>query len=70
MTGYLYPHQVHIFDYPRLAQPLSEALREDAERLTAENGLEIEFIRRPKSFRKEDKIHQVLEQRGDHPGFV
>src|SRR6266567_7722450 len=70
MTGYLYAHQVRIFDYPRWAQPLREALRENAEKLAAENGLEIEFIRRPKSFRKEDKIHQVLQQRGEHPGLV
>src|SRR5205823_8620486 len=70
MTGYLYAHRVRIFDYPRWAQPLREALRENAERLAAENGLEIEFIRRPKSFRKEDKIHQVLQQRGEHPGLV
>jgi hypothetical protein len=70
MTGYLYAHQVRIFDYPRWAQPLREALRENAERLAAEKGLEIEFIRRPKSFRKEDQIHQVLKQRGEHPGLV
>src|SRR5437899_685436 len=70
MTGYLYAHHVRIFDYPRWAQPLREALRENAERLAADSGLEIEFIRRPKSFRKEDKIHQVLQQRGEHPGLV
>lgn len=70
MTGYLYTHQVRIFDYPRWAQPLREALRENAERLAAQNGLEIEFIRRAKSFRKEDKIHQVLQQRGEHLGLV
>jgi hypothetical protein len=70
MTGYLYAHQVRIFDYALWAQPLRETLRENAERLAAENHLEIEFIRRPKSFRKEDKIHQVLKQRGEHPGLV
>jgi hypothetical protein len=60
MTSYLYAHQGRLFDYPRWAQPW----RENAERLAAENGLEIEFIRRPKSFRQEDKIQQVLEKRG------
>ena len=70
MTGYLYAHHIRIFDYAQWAQPLREPLRENAERLASENGLEIEFIRRPKSFRKEDKIHQVLKQRGDHPGLV
>jgi len=70
MTSHLYAQRVRIFDYPRWAQPLRDSLRENAERLAAENGLEIEFIRRPKSFRKEDKIQQVLEKRGRHPGLV
>ena len=66
MTGYLYAHHIRVFDYVQWAQPL----RENAERLAAENALEIEFIRRPKSFRKEDKVHQVLKNRGDRPGLV
>jgi len=70
MTSYLYARQIRIFDYPRFAQPWREALRENAERLAAEQGLEMEFIRRTKSFRKEDKVHQVLKQRGGHPGLV
>jgi hypothetical protein len=70
MTGYLYAHRIRIFGYAEWAQPLRETLRENAERLAAENGLEIEFIRRSKSFRKEDKIHQVLKQRGEHHGFL
>ena len=70
MTGYLYAHHIRVFDYVQWAQPLRETLRENAERLAAENALEIEFIRRPKSFRKEDKVHQVLKNRGDHPGLV
>src|SRR5487761_631712 len=70
MTGYLYAQHIRIFDYVQWAQPLRETLRENAERRAADHGLEIEFIRRPKSFRKEDKIHQVLKQRGEHPGLV
>jgi hypothetical protein len=70
MTAYLYAHHVRIFDYTQWAQPLREVLRENAERLAQGNGLEIEFIRRTKSFRKEDKIAQVLKQRGEHPGLV
>src|SRR5579875_2315129 len=70
MTAYLYTHHVRIFDDAQWAQPLREAPRENAERLAQENGLQIEFIRRPKSFRKEDKIHQVLKEWGDYPGPV
>jgi hypothetical protein len=70
MTAYLYIRYVRIVDDAQWAQPLRETLRANAERLAAENRLEIEFIRRPKSFRKEDKIHQVLKQRGERPGLV
>jgi hypothetical protein len=70
MTGYLYARKIRIFDYPHFAQPLRDQLRDNAERLAAENGLTIEFIRRTKSFRKEDKVREVLRQRGDHPGLV
>jgi hypothetical protein len=69
-TSYLYARQIRIFDYPRFAKLLRDALRNNAERLATENGLEIEFIGRPESFRKEDRVHQVLKQRGDHPGLV
>lgn len=70
MTGYLYAQKIRIFDYPRFAQPLRDQLRENAERLAAENGLTIEFIRRTKSFRKENRVQEMLRQRGDPPGLV
>lgn len=57
-------------DYPRFAQPLRDQLCENAQRLAAENGLKIEFIRRTKSFRKTEKVRQILRQRGSHPGLV
>jgi hypothetical protein len=40
------------------------------ERLAAENAIEIEFVRSKKSFRKEDRVKEVLEKRGDHAGVV
>jgi hypothetical protein len=39
MTAYLKARQVRIFDYSRFAQPLRDALRENAERLAAEQRL-------------------------------
>ena len=62
MTSYLYARQIRIFDYVRFAQPLRDAVCQNAERLAAENGLTIEFLRRPKSVRKEDKVQQILRQ--------
>ena len=52
MAGFLSYKNIRIFDYPRFAEPLRDELRENAERVASENGLEIEFIRK-KNFRKE-----------------
>ena len=70
MTGYLYAHKIRIFDYSQFAQPLRDAIRANAQAIAEKNGLEIEFIRKSKSFRKENHIRQILEIRGDHPGLV
>jgi hypothetical protein len=69
MTSYLYEHQVKIFDYARFAEPFRNQLRENAERLAAENGLEIEFLRK-RNVRKEDRVKEMLNKRGDQPGLV
>jgi hypothetical protein len=69
MTGYFYQHQVRIFDYPKWAEPLREALRKNMEGIAAENSIEID-VRSRKSFRKEDRVKAVLEKRGEHPGVV
>ena len=70
MTGYLYAHAIRIFDYVKFATPLRQAIREKAAALAKGNGLEIEFIRQSKAFRKEKRIKQILAERGTHPGLV
>jgi hypothetical protein len=50
MTHYVYEHQIRIFDFAQFAQPLSEQIRENTERLAQAHGLEIEYIRK-KNFR-------------------
>lgn len=57
------------FDYPRFAEPYRERIRENAERVAAEAGIEIEFIR-TRSVRKENRVQELLAKRGDHPGLV
>lgn len=69
MAGFLSHNHIRIFDYPRFAEPLRDALRDNAEQLAQQNGLQIEFIRK-KNFRKEDRIRDILKARGDHPGLV
>jgi hypothetical protein len=69
MTSYLYAHQIRIFDYPKFAEPLRNAIRDNAESLARQAGVEIEFLRKA-SIRKEARIKEVLDERGDHPGLV
>src|SRR5712691_8581948 len=70
MASYLRTHGIRLFDYPRFADPLREAIRQNAERLAREHDLEIAFIRSVHAFRKEDRIRAIVERRGDHPGLV
>ena len=69
MTGFLNANRIRIFDYPKWAEPLRNQIRQNAEKLAAEAGLEIEFIRK-NNFRKEQRVRQTLLTRGEHPGLV
>ena len=69
MTGFLNANRIRIFDYPKWAEPLRNQIRQNAEKLAAEAGLEIEFIRK-NNFRKEQRVRQILLTRGEHPGLV
>jgi hypothetical protein len=69
MTHYLHTHEVPIFDYPNFAKGLRDQMRERAETLAVEAGIEIEHIGRSR-IRKEDVVARVLRQRGEHPGLV
>jgi hypothetical protein len=69
MTNYLYARKIRIFDYPQFAQPLRDQLREHTECIAAENEIPIEFIRKS-GIRKPDKVEEVIEKRGSHPGLV
>jgi hypothetical protein len=70
MTSFLRSRDIRIFDFPQFAQPLREEIRQNAEKIAKENGIEIEFIHKLKAFRKEVRIKEILQKRGDHPGIV
>ena len=70
MQRYLGAHEILLFDYPRWAEPLRDEIRANAEKLAAEANIEIEFIRKHKAFRKDERIKAILEDRGTHPGLV
>ena len=71
MTRFLNARHVRIFDDFDFTKPLKEGIRQNAEQIAGEAGIEkIEFIRKLKAFRKEDRIQEILAERGDHPGLV
>lgn len=70
MTSYLYANDIRIFDYPQFTEPLNDMIRENAERIAKENGLQIEFIRKTGAFRKDDRIKEIIRDRGEEPGLV
>ncbi len=61
---------IRIFDFPQFAQGLRNGIRDNAERLATENGIEIEFIKKIGAFRKEDRVQAIVAERGTHPGLV
>ena len=70
MTKYLYTHQIRIFDYTQFAEPLRNQIRDNVEAIAKENGLAIEFIVKKDAFRKEERVKQLVAERGAHPGLV
>ena len=70
MTSYLYAQDILIFDYTKFAEPLRDGIRQNAQVLADKNGIEIEFIRKHKAFRKEARIKAIIKERGTHPGLV
>jgi len=69
MTAFLKARGIRIFDYPRFAEPLRDAIRSRAREVAEAAGLEIEHIAKS-HIRKEDVVAKVLRRRGDHPGLV
>lgn len=70
MTGWLYGNGIRVFDFPDTMNEVRLRLRDHAKRIADEGGVEIEFIRNIKAFRKEARIKEILVERGNHPGLV
>ncbi len=70
MTAFLNRNKIRIFDYPQFTNALREEIRSHAEAIARENDLKIEFIRKIKAFRKEERIKEILKERGTYPGLV
>ncbi len=61
---------IRIFDFGQFTVTFKEEIRDNSSKIAAENGLEIEFIRKIKAFRKDNRIKEIIKQRGDHLGLV
>jgi len=70
MTSYLNANGIRIFDYSSFSQPFTEQIRENAQRIADENGIEIEFIRKLRAFRKDDRIQQIISDTGKTQGLI
>ncbi len=69
MTAFLRVNGIRIFDYPRFAAGLREAVRENAAKVADAAGVTIEHVAKS-HIRKESIVAKVIAGRGDHPGLV
>ncbi len=69
LTSYLFQNNIRIFDYAKFVEPFRDILKMNAEKLAADAGLSIEFIRKG-NVRKEALVEAVLKKRGTHLGLV
>lgn len=80
MASFLTAKGIRIFDYPKFAQSLRDAIIDTAERIAHDNNVEIEYIRQ-KNFRKKDRIWKhfmeevlhisaIIKKRGEYPGLL
>jgi hypothetical protein len=65
----LHSANIRCFDLGQFVEPLRDALRDHALTLARAAGVEVEFIPR-RNFRKEDRIAEIIQRRGDRPGLV
>lgn len=70
MTKHLAGQGIRVFDFANWAKPLSDEIRVNAEKLAEAAGLTIEYVQKPRSFRKEERIARILSERGFDPGLV
>jgi len=70
MTGFFYEKKYLIFDFATIFTPVTEAIKANAEKIALENGIEIEYIRKSRAFRKDDRIAEIIKKRGSHEGLV
>jgi hypothetical protein len=69
MAQYLLSREERILDLPRVFESMKAEIVANAKAVATAHGLKIEYIVR-KSFRKEERLREILAERGDAPGLV
>jgi hypothetical protein len=69
ITDFFNAHRIRIFDFKQWAAPLRDEIHENIKAIAEENSVDIEFIRK-RNFRKDDRIKEIIAERGDYPGIV
>jgi len=69
MTSFLFKNKIRIFDYPEYASSIRDEIKNNAEQIAAANNIKVTYIRRS-DFSKENRIAEILKERGSHPGLV
>ena len=70
MTSFFYGMNYKIFDFANIFKPMTEALKSNLEKMATENNIKIEYVRKVGAFRKDDKISEILKNRGNQVGLV
>jgi hypothetical protein len=70
MTKFFYANNFMIFDFVKIFTPVTDNIIKNAQKIAKENNLKIEYIPKTKSFRKDDKIAEIIKTRGTHEGMV
>ena len=70
MSTFFYGINRRCFDFHKVFEPVTKSITENAERIAAANGMSVEYINNVKAFRKDEKIADIIEERGEHEGLV
>jgi hypothetical protein len=70
MTQFFYANNFRIFSFSDVFAPVTKNIIENAEKISTENNLKIDYVSKPKSFRKDDKISDIIKHRGTHEGML
>ena len=70
ITTFFYVNKLKIFDFAKIFTPVTENIKVNAEKIASENSIKIEYIRKSGSFRKDDKIDEIIKTKDLKEGLV